>query len=233
VRIPYFKQKFYLKTPELNPNPDELPPVDPKDEFLLEGASIQAGPSRPSSQFATGSAPLQVSWLRRTEYVTAKDSGSRVQVLSRCVLVVLSLIYIFNHPLFREQLDATVDISREAQIRDVEATFPSSYHGIDMSKLKHPTHPQRKAVEFFEVLPDPETFATPCDIFRFPERPGERPLDQQDPRLESALLRPVRLDDGENFIAYYLVRGDSDAMTLKNQRNVALEMNIATDDAVC
>ncbi|PVG01919.1 Paf1-domain-containing protein, partial [Serendipita vermifera] len=196
---------------QLNPNPDELPPVDLKDEFLLEGSNIQAGPSRPSSQYATGSTPLQVSWLRRTEYVTAKDSGSRVQVLSR-------------------YLESNVDISREAQIRDVEATFPPTYHGIDISKLKHPTQPQRKAVEFFELLPDPETFATPCDIFRFPERPGERPLDQQDPRLESALLRPVRLDDGENFIAYYLVRDDSHAVTLKTQRSLALEMNIATED---
>lgn len=131
-----------------------------------------------------------------------------------------------------EDDDADVDISRDAQIRDVEATFPPSYRGIDKESIKHPNKPGRKAVEVFDLLPDPETFATTSDIFRFPERPGERSLLQEDPRLDSALLRPVRLDDGENFIAYYLAREDKQAIELKEQRNVSLELNVATDTMV-
>ena len=87
-------------------------------------------------------------------------------------------------------------------------------------------------MEVFDLLPDPETFATNSDIFRFPERPGERSLLQEDPRLDSALLRPVRLDDGENFIAYYLAREDKEAIELKEQRNVSLELNDATETMV-
>lgn len=52
---------------------------------------MQAGPSRPGSQSTSGSQPLQVSWLRRTEYVTAKDSASRVQLITKFALVSLSL----------------------------------------------------------------------------------------------------------------------------------------------
>lgn len=121
-----------------------------------------------------------------------------------------------------------MDVSRDAQIRDVEATFPPSYRGIDSSSITHPTRPGRKAVEVFDLLPDPETFATISDVFRFPERPGDRPLTQEDPRLDCALLRPVRLDDGENFIAYYLARDDAQAIGLKEQRNLSLELNVAT-----
>ncbi|KIM33964.1 hypothetical protein M408DRAFT_5373 [Serendipita vermifera MAFF 305830] len=200
---------------QLNPDPDNIPPVDPKDEFMLEGFMAQPSASRSGSQAISGSQPLQVSWLRRTEYVTAKDSSSKGQPLARGSR--------------DDDDDADVDISREAQIRDVEATFPPSYRGINMANIKHPTKPGRKAIEVFDLLPDPETFATTSDIFRFPERPGERPLHQEDPRLDSALLRPVRLDDGENFIAYYLAREDKQAIELKEQRNVSLELNVATD----
>lgn len=125
-----------------------------------------------------------------------------------------------------------VDVSRDAQIRDVEATFPPSYRGVDLSSIKHPAKPERKAVEVFDLLPDPETFATISDVFRFPERPGERPIIQEDPRLDCALLRPVRLDDGENFIAYYLARDDAQAIGLKQQRNLSLELNVSTEEVV-
>jgi RNA polymerase II-associated factor 1 len=87
-------------------------------------------------------------------------------------------------------------------------------------------------VETYELLPDPETFATPCDVFRFSERPGERPIDQEDPRLDSAILRPVITDDGDNFLAYYLPRDDEQALKLKEQRNLALELNLPNDDEV-
>jgi RNA polymerase II-associated factor 1 len=73
----------HIASSELNPDPDNLAPVDPRDEFMLEGFSAQAGMSRQSSQSTSGSQPLHVSWLRRTEYVTAKDSASRVQALAR------------------------------------------------------------------------------------------------------------------------------------------------------
>ncbi|KAG8836520.1 hypothetical protein FRC18_011197 [Serendipita sp. 400] len=191
---------------ELNPDPNNPPPVDPKDEFLLEGLSMQ-------SQGGTSSQAAQFSWLRRTEYVTAKDGASRMQILTR------------------DEEDATLaDVSREAQIQAIEATFPASYRGIEKTTLRHPTNPKRRAVECYELFPDPETFPTLADVFRFPERPGDRSTTQDDPRLDSAILRPVVTDDGENFIAYYLARSEDAAREMKRQRNFALEMNISTED---
>lgn len=87
-------------------------------------------------------------------------------------------------------------------------------------------------MEYYDLFPDPETFATAFDVFRFPERPGDRAVDQEDPRLDSALLRPVRLEDGETFMAYYLTSEDEQAIQLKQQRNFALEMNTMTNDEV-
>lgn len=80
---PLFCLSTNKKSLALNPDPDNLPPVDPRDDFMLEGFSAQAGSSRPGSQ-TPGSQPLQVTWLRRTEYVTSKDSA-RVQALTRYV----------------------------------------------------------------------------------------------------------------------------------------------------
>jgi len=201
---------------------------------MLEGFTAQATTPRPSSQSISGSQHLQVSWLRRTEYVTAKDGISRGQVLARCCGYIRPRIWLTT-AIYREdeedEEEIEVDISRDAQIQDVEATFPPSYRGIDPSTIKHPTKPNRKAVEVFDLLPDPETFATTSDIFRFPERPGERSLFQEDPRLDCALLRPVRLDDGENFIAYYLARDDEEAVELKRQRTLSLELNMLAADS--
>lgn len=114
----------------------------------------------------------------------------------------------------------------------MEATFPPAHKNIDLASIRHPTNPNRKAVDYYELLPDPETFATAFDVFRFAERPGDRPMDQDDPRLDCAILRPVRLGDGETFMAYYLASEDDQAIELKQQRNDALELNDMTSEEV-
>ena len=73
---------------------------------------------------------------------------------------------------------AAVDVSLAAQIRDIEASF--AYAGgddFDLSKLRHPSKPGVTVVDSFEVLPDAEIWANAYDLFRFSERPGDRPLD--------------------------------------------------------
>ncbi|KAG8802358.1 hypothetical protein FRC17_006429 [Serendipita sp. 399] len=121
-------------------------------------------------------------------------------------------------------------MSRDAQIQAIEATFSSDRNGIDKSTLRHPTNPNRRAVDYYELFPDPETFPTLADVFRFPERPGDRNTTRDDPRLDSAILRPVVTEDGENFIAYYLARSEEAAVEMKRKRNFALEMNLPTED---
>lgn len=70
--------------------------------------------------------------------------------------------------------DITIDVSRAAQIKDIEATFPSANENFDLSLLKHPNKPDVTAVESYEILPDSEIWANAYDLFKFSERPGER-----------------------------------------------------------
>lgn len=75
-------------------------------------------------------------------------------------------------------MESIIDVSRSAQIRDIEASFAaSSDDKFDLSTLRHPNKPNITAVESFEIFPDAEIWANAYDLFRFSERPGERPVE--------------------------------------------------------
>jgi RNA polymerase II-associated factor 1 len=67
-----------------------------------------------------------------------------------------------------------VDISREAQIRDIEASFVACNDNFDLSLLQHPNKPNVTAVESYEVLPDVDIWPNQYDLFRFSERPADK-----------------------------------------------------------
>lgn len=73
-----------------------------------------------------------------------------------------------------------MDVSIPAQIADIERTFKYAREEFDITKLKHPSKPKLTAVESYEILPDAETWANAYDLFRFSERPGDRPIDVSD-----------------------------------------------------
>ena len=73
--------------------------------------------------------------------------------------------------------NTVVDISREAQIKDIDASFKSANEGFNLQTLKHPNKAGVTAVDTFEILPDVDIWPNAYDLFRFAERPGERPLD--------------------------------------------------------
>jgi RNA polymerase II-associated factor 1 len=60
------------------------------------------------------------------------------------------------------------------------------------------------------------------DILRFAERPGERPIEQEDPRLTSGILRPMKAED-EQFLAYFLPRSDEDSAEYMQRRETELQ----------
>lgn len=60
----------------LNPDPNNLPKLDPKDEFLLEDASGVIGPYVNGGSRTPGAPQTQtknVTWLRKTEYISRVD----------------------------------------------------------------------------------------------------------------------------------------------------------------
>lgn len=83
-----------------------------------------------------------------------------------------------------------VDISRSAQIRDIEASFDACATNFDLSSLKHPNKPNITPVGSYEIFPNTDIWANTYDLFRFSERPGERPPDVRVPSHGS-----TRLDD--------------------------------------
>ncbi|KAI9062578.1 RNA polymerase II-associated [Trametes sanguinea] len=187
---------------ELNPDPSRAPKLDPKDQFLLgDPASTPApflGTSTPGTSTPLASMP-HVAWLRKTEYLS-REGTSRVSLSQD----------------LKQAQDNTIDISRDAQLRDIEASF-AAVEDSDLPSLRHPTKPELTAVEAFEVFPDSEIWANAYDLFRFSERPGDRPPDAEDPRLDCAVLRPMEAD-GEHFLAYYLTKEDEDAIEFKRNR---------------
>ncbi len=77
-----------------------------------------------------------------------------------------------------------MDVSHAGQIKDIEASFEASGEKFDLSSLKHPNKSNVTAIESYEVLPDIEIWANEYDLFRFSERPGERPADVSPITLE-------------------------------------------------
>jgi RNA polymerase II-associated factor 1 len=70
-----------------------------------------------------------------------------------------------------------IDISRSAQLRDIEASFVAANDKFDLSALRHPNKPDVTAEDSYPILPDPEIWPNQYDLFRFSERPGDRPAD--------------------------------------------------------
>ncbi|KAI5118678.1 hypothetical protein M0805_003615 [Coniferiporia weirii] len=186
---------------QLNPDPTVLPPVDPKDAFMLGDVPVH---SSVNGTYSSGAAPPtpQVSWLRKTEYISSTVSRTPTS----------------SHDSRRTTEDTpVVDISRNAQIRDIQASFSQSEKSLDLTTMKHPNKPGVTAVDSYEVLPDTDIWANAYDLFRFSERPGERSTDVPDPRLDCAILRPME-SDGDHFLAYYLPKEDEVAENFVERR---------------
>lgn len=73
--------------------------------------------------------------------------------------------------------DTSVDVSRSAQVRDIEASFDACATNFDLSSLKHPTKPNVTPIGSYEIFPNVDIWANTYDLFKFSERPGERALD--------------------------------------------------------
>ncbi|KIM90575.1 hypothetical protein PILCRDRAFT_47121, partial [Piloderma croceum F 1598] len=193
----------------LNPDPHDLPLLDPKDKFLLgDPSSTPGGPYTNGAATPGTSAPLpvHVPWLRKTEYISREgvQRGSGTQ-----------------EPKLTPQ--ANIDISHAAQLSTIESSFaannsPTSNTEFDLKSLRHPNKPDVTAVESYEIFPDAEIWANAYDLFRFSERPGERSVEVEDPRLDCAILRPME-SDGDHFLAYYLTQTDEAATSFKASRS--------------
>lgn len=137
------------------PRLESVDDVDPEDAFLLSDLLGKLPSSTNTLGRGTGAGKEvekgQVTWLRRTEYLGAEKKRKEREIASR------------------SQNDI-IDSSRKAQLARIKEAFQMANQPL--STLRHPTKPGLKAVEEHQLLPDPDTWATRYDIFRFGDPPG-------------------------------------------------------------
>ncbi|KAI0035318.1 RNA polymerase II-associated [Vararia minispora EC-137] len=217
----------------LNPDSQHRPVLDPRDQALLLDPSSSSSHTngdapRPSLR-GVPATPSNVTWLRKTEYLS-RDTAA----LSRTPTAEAPL------------RDERPDVSRDAQLRSIATSFTHANDAFDLSTLRHPTKRGVHAEASFEILPDVSIWANEYDLFRFSERPGERGpemgfltkhaiagMQLDDPRLDCAIMRPMA-SDGEHFLAYYLAPTDTDAEVHRDARAdpSGLALQTSDDDAV-
>lgn len=167
----------------LNPDPSNLPRLDPKDAFLLSDPLSTTGITANAGAGNGASTPLaHVPWLRKTEYIS-REGILRASSQDSAWVSSFLLPGCWTKGLHdrKQILSAPIDISRNAQLRDIETSFTASNDNFDLSTLKHPNKADVTAVESYPILPDAEVWPNQYDLFRFSERPGDRAVDVRFP----------------------------------------------------
>ncbi|WFD43450.1 hypothetical protein MPSI1_002112 [Malassezia psittaci] len=156
-----------------------------EDAFLLSD-ELSARPPRVLEENAAPIAqPSDVTWLRRTEYLGAEQRKQRQA---------------------ENKANAQpIDTSDQAQIARIQQGFEAANASLDT--LHHPNKPDVHAVESYELLPDPETWATPMHIVRFATALGPTEKDR-DVRMETGILRPYSDASGQR-VSLYLASGET------------------------
>ncbi|KAI9453017.1 Paf1-domain-containing protein [Lactarius psammicola] len=203
---------LFILTTALNPDPQNPPLLDPKDQALLldpaggtaDFGRHHSGNHNHLNHHSGGTPPVaaHVSWLRKTEYISRDSSAPAPRAAAT------------TDP---TGLNDVVDVSREAQLASIESSFAAARGADELGVLRHPTKPRLRAVATYEVLPDADVWANAYDLFRFSERPGERGPELDDPRLDCAIMRPME-SDGDHFLTYYLTKDDDAAEQFKDSR---------------
>ncbi|KAJ1017813.1 hypothetical protein NDA16_005130 [Ustilago loliicola] len=179
---------------------------DPASQATLAAAMQQRHTQSLGPGAKAALAADDVSWLRRTEYLgTHLKAQNQVQ---------------------KPKVTEHIDVSRNAQLSKIEKSFKDAQKPLHT--LVHPHKRGVKAVQVFDFLPDPETWATNYQVVRFIDHPGRivNGVPQVDPRLDVGLFRPFNAADGEQRVSYYLPAGeeineDPEApMTLIDNREV-------------
>jgi RNA polymerase II-associated factor 1 len=185
--------------------------VDAEDAFLLSDLLGKLPSSSNTLGRGTGTGKEidkgQVTWLRRTEYLGAEKKRKEQSMLAN-----------------RSQAEV-IDSSREAQLAKIKEAF--SMANQPLSAIRHPTKPGLRAVEEHQLLPDPDTWATRYDVFRFGDPPGRTIVSMKscrgfhdvltrcssiqnnkpvaDIRLQAAILRPHNDSLDRGIVSLFLV----------------------------
>ncbi|ORY74052.1 RNA polymerase II-associated [Leucosporidium creatinivorum] len=188
------------------------PPVHEDDLDLLgeTGGSTSATTSLPSTPGGSSSVmgdrkKVDVSWLRRTEYLSS-EGGNKPAPAGLGTIKK------------EAKAEALAPASRADLISQSFITAHSP-----LADLRHPSKPHLRAESSWDVLPDSLLWANQLNLVRFGEDPGENKVGAHgrvgaDPRLPRAIFRPVEIPDEEGRIGYFLPQDDETAAQYERRR---------------
>lgn len=164
--------------------------LDPADEKLLEDDVLTPQDSKRSRHHAKN-----VSWLRRSEYISTEQTRFQPQSMEKVEAKVgYNIKKIFS--------EETLYMDRESQIKAIEKTFEDNKKPIE----KHYSKPGVTPVEIMPVFPDFEMWKYPCAqvIFDTDPAPSDKNIAGQIEAMSQAMIRGVMDESGEQFVAYCL-----------------------------
>ena len=165
-------------------------------------------PSAMSSQGlqAAQAQAASVTWLRRTEYLGAEQQRKQ-RSDSRPEHEVDEGHGVGEEGAARHSNSSSSSVRAEQMAR-IEQGFVAANTPIE--SLVHPSKPHVRATSAYELLPDPETWATSFQVVRFASALGRVAQDRADPRLDAAILRPVTDPlTGQQRVSMYLTCADT------------------------
>ncbi|KAJ7379997.1 RNA polymerase-associated factor [Desmophyllum pertusum] len=168
--------------------------LDPDDEKLLEEDAVNLPDKK-----RTAHHNKNVSWLRRTEYISTEYNRSRTSNEMAETKVGFNV---------KKKLQGT-DIYKdhESQIAAIESTFDAAQRPI----LRHPTKPNVTPLEVLPVFPDFQMWAHPCAhvIFDTDPTPRGRSGPAEEEEMSQAMIRGMVDASGDQFVAYFLPTTDT------------------------
>ncbi|KAL4713489.1 hypothetical protein ACJJTC_010474 [Scirpophaga incertulas] len=164
--------------------------LDQADEKLLEDDVLTPQDSKRSRHHAKN-----VSWLRRSEYISTEQTRFQPQTMEK----VEAKVGYNVKKIFSEE---TLYMDRESQIKAIEKTFEDNKKPIE----KHYSKPGVIPVEIMPVFPDFDMWKYPCAqvIFDTDPAPADKNIAGQIEAMSQAMIRGVMDESGEQFVAYCL-----------------------------
>ncbi|KAB7502758.1 RNA polymerase II-associated factor 1-like protein, partial [Armadillidium nasatum] len=171
--------------------------LHPTDEKLLEDDVLLPQDAKRSRHHH-----VNVSWLRRTEYISTESTRYQPQTMEK---IEATVGYATKRKIKHEEENIYTD--RESQLEAIEKTFTDVKVPLNMHYSKPGVH----VVEELPVYPDFDLWKYPCAqvIFDSDPAPVGRPVPAQLEEMSQAMIRGVMDESGEQFVAYFLPTEDT------------------------
>lgn len=164
-----------VRDKSLKETPHKEAQLDPADEKLLEEDLHTPQDSQRSKQHARN-----VSWLRKSEYISTEQTRFQPQSLETIEAKV-------GYNVKKSLREETLYLDREAQVAAIQKTFDDNKTPI----TKHYSKPGVVPIEISSVLPDYENWKFPCAqvIFDFDPAPANKGTAAAIEEMSQAMIR--------------------------------------------